>query len=65
MTRNFLREYVLSHRHLDEAFYAYMHALHADKTMLKYHPLKSRDDMNNYPEFLEKLRKGGEKNRPY
>lgn len=64
MTRKELREYVLAHRDDNEAFYAYMDKLHADKTRVKFPPLKSIDDMNNYPEFLEVLRKAGEKNRP-
>ena len=51
-----LQAYMLSHRDDDEAFYAYVDRLYAEANWgVKYPPLKSIDDMNNYPEFLEKL----------
>lgn len=56
MNKKELQAYILSHRDDDEAFYAYVDRLHAEATWGgKYPPMKSLDDMNNYPEFLEQL----------
>nr|WP_280989574.1 hypothetical protein [Gloeothece verrucosa] len=32
-----------------------MDKIHAEKTWVTHPPLKSMEDMENYPEFLEKL----------
>lgn len=61
MNRKELRAYVLKHRDDDEAFYAYMDKVKTETKRVKYPPLKSIDDLENYPEFLEKIRKEGEK----
>lgn len=61
MSRKELRAYVLEHRDDDEAFYAYRDKSKAEGKWIKYPPLKSIDDFENYPEFLEKIRKEGEK----
>ncbi|MGK7904358.1 MAG: hypothetical protein AB4352_23685 [Hormoscilla sp.] len=56
MNQKELQAYMLSHRDDDEAFYAYVDRLHAEgKWGSKYPPLKSLDDLKNYPEFLEQL----------
>jgi hypothetical protein len=61
MSRKELRAYVLEHRDDDEAFYAYRDKSKAEGKLVKYPPLKSIDDLENYPEFIEKIRKEGEK----
>ena len=61
MSRKELRVYVLEHRDDDEAFYAYRDKSKAEGKWVKHPPLKSIDDLENYPEFLEKIRKEGEK----
>lgn len=52
MTLQELRVYMLANRDNNEAFYAYI-----DKSKLEgwvtMPPLKSMDDLDNYPEFLE------------
>lgn len=61
MSRKELRAYVLAHRDDDEAFYAYRNKSKAEGNWVTHPPLKSINDMENYPEFLEKIRKEGEK----
>jgi hypothetical protein len=57
MSRKELRTYVLAHRDDDEAFYALADRISADAAnKVPYPPLKSLEDIENYPEFLEKLR---------
>ena len=48
-----LHEYVLAHRDSQEAFYAYVDKLHTEATWIEMPPLKSLEDLKNYPEFLE------------
>jgi hypothetical protein len=55
-----LRTYMLDHRDDDEAFYAYVDRSKAEGTWVKMPPLKSLEDLDNYPEFLEAIRKDGE-----
>ncbi|MBX9254674.1 hypothetical protein H1Q63_12070 [Desmonostoc muscorum CCALA 125] len=55
-----LHTYVLAHRDDMEAFYAYVDKLHAQATWIEMPPLQSLDDLQNYPEFLEKLSNGSE-----
>ena len=52
---------MLDHRDDDEAFYAYVDRSKAEGKWVKMPPLKSIEDLNNYPEFLESIRKDGEK----
>lgn len=52
-----LRAYVLSHREDEEAFYIYVDRINAECKRVTHPPLKSMEDMENYPEFLEKLRR--------
>jgi hypothetical protein len=57
MSRKELRSYVLAHRDDDEAFYALADKISADTANKVSLPLlKSLEDIENYPEFLEKLR---------
>jgi hypothetical protein len=56
-----LRTYMLDHRDDDEAFYAYVDRSKAEGTWVKMPPLKSLEDLDNYPEFLESIRKDREK----
>jgi hypothetical protein len=60
MSRKDLHAYVLAHRDDQEAFYAYVDKLHAEATWIEMPPLKSVEDLENYPEFLERLRRGAE-----
>jgi hypothetical protein len=48
---------MLEHRDDNEAFYAYMDRSKAEGTWIKMPPLKSIDDLDNYPEFLEAIGK--------
>jgi len=52
---------MLDHRDDDEAFYAYVDRSKAEGKWVKMPPLKSIEDLNNYPEFLESIRKDREK----
>ncbi|NJK77017.1 MAG: phenylacetate--CoA ligase [Microcoleus sp. SU_5_6] len=56
MSKKELRKYVLAHRDDNEAFYAYVDKINAEGNRVTHPPLKSLDDIENYPEFLEKLR---------
>ncbi|WP_038026390.1 hypothetical protein [Synechococcus sp. PCC 7336] len=50
-----LKAYVLSHREDDQAFHTYMDRLQAEATWTSYPPLKSMEDMENYPEVIERF----------
>jgi hypothetical protein len=56
-----LRAYMLAHLDDDEAFYAYVDRSKAEGNWVKMPPLKSIEDLDNYPEFLEAIRKDGER----
>jgi hypothetical protein len=56
MSMGDLRAYVLSHREDNEAFYVYVDRKQAQGTKIKHPPLKSVQDMENYPEVIDKLR---------
>jgi hypothetical protein len=60
MTLKELRAYVLAHRDDNEAFYAYMDRSRIEGKWITMPPLKSIADLDNYPDFLEKIRKDGE-----
>jgi hypothetical protein len=55
MSRKDLHTYVLVHRESEEAFYAYVDKLHAEASWIEMPPLKSVEDLDNYPEFLERF----------
>lgn len=52
-----LRAYVLAHRDDTEAFYALADRIHAEEGRVKYPLFKSLEDIENYPDLLEKLRR--------
>lgn len=56
MSAKELRAYVMTHRDDNEAFYAYVDRLHAEANWVEYLPLKSIEDLKNYPEVLEMFR---------
>ncbi len=60
MDRKDLHAYVLAHRDDQEAFYVYVDKLHTEATWIEMPPLQSVEDLENYPEFLERLRKSAE-----
>jgi hypothetical protein len=51
-----LRAYVLSHSDDNEAFYVYVDRKQAQGQATKYPPLKSLEDLENYPEVIERLK---------
>lgn len=55
MSQKDLHNYVLMHRGNQEAFYTYVDKLHAEANWIEMPPLKSLEDLKNYPEFLESL----------
>ena len=57
MTLKELRIYVLSHQEDNEAFYAFVDRLHSEKKWVTHPPLKSMEDMENYPDVIEKFRR--------
>ena len=63
MSRQELRAYVLAHRDDNEAFYAYMDKLNAEADSVKMPDLNSIEELDNYPEFIEKIRQEGEKRK--
>jgi len=60
MNHKDLHAYVLAHRDNQEAFYTYVDRLHAEADWIEMPPLQSAEDLENYPEFLEHLRKSSE-----
>ncbi|MBN3874759.1 DUF6887 family protein [Nostoc sp. JL33] len=58
MSHKELQAYVLAHRDNQEAFYAYVDKLHAEANWVEMPPLQSPNDLENYPEFLERVRNG-------
>ncbi|OUL35526.1 hypothetical protein BV372_10775 [Nostoc sp. T09] len=60
MSHKDLQAYVLAHRHDQEAFYAYVDKLNAEASWVEMPFLESPEDLENYPEFLEHVRKGSE-----
>lgn len=60
MSQKELHAYVLAHRDDQEAFYAYVDKLHAEANWVEMPPLQSLEDLENYPEFLERVRNGSE-----
>ncbi|MBN3899669.1 MAG: hypothetical protein HWQ41_31700 [Nostoc sp. NOS(2021)] len=58
MSQKDLQAYVLAHRDDREAFYVYLDKLHAEANWVEMPPLKSPEDLENYPEFIERVRNG-------
>jgi hypothetical protein len=55
MSQKELQSYALAHRDDQEAFYAYVDKLHAEATWVDMPALESPDELDNYPEFLERV----------
>ena len=62
MTKQELRAYVLAHRDDQEAFYVYMDKLSTEENRVKFPPLKSVNDMENYPDLLEQFSRDRKQN---
>lgn len=60
MNRKELKAYILKHRDDNEAISAYIEKSQAEGNWVKMPPLKSLEDLDNYPEFIEAIRKDGE-----
>ncbi|MEA5467695.1 DUF6887 family protein [Spirulina sp. 06S082] len=52
MNQKELRDYFLSHREDRDAFYAYIDKLHTEGNWIEMPPLKSLEDLENYPDFF-------------
>lgn len=61
MSRKELQAYVLAHRDDDRAFQTYVDKLHAEVNWTEHPPLKSIEDLENYPQFIEKLRRASKR----
>jgi hypothetical protein len=62
MTKQDLRAYVLAHRDDQEAFYAYVDILSTEENRVKFPPLKSINDMENYPDLLDRFSRDRKQN---
>jgi hypothetical protein len=51
MSQKELHDYFLTHRDDQEAFYAYVDKLHNEGNWVEMPPLKSLDELNQYPDF--------------
>jgi hypothetical protein len=60
MSQKELHAYVLAHRDDQGAFYAYVDKLHAEANWVEMPLLQFPEDLDNYPEFLERVRNGSE-----
>lgn len=60
MSQKELHRYVVAHREDTEAFYAYVDKLHAEANWVEMPPLQSLGDLENYPEFIDRLRSSNE-----
>ena len=60
MTRKELKAYVLKYRNDSEAISAYMEKSETEGNWITMPPLKSMEDFDNYPEFLETIRRDGD-----
>ncbi len=55
MSQKELHDYFLAHRDDQEAFYAYVDKLHREGNWVEMPPLKSLDDLNQYPDFMARF----------
>jgi hypothetical protein len=60
MSQKELHDYVLAHREDQEAFYAYVDKLHIEGNWIEMPPLQSEQDLENYPQFIERIRSSSE-----
>jgi hypothetical protein len=56
MNQKELRKYVLTHREDEEAFHAYVDLLHAEGNWVEMPALESEQDLDKYPEFIDRMR---------
>jgi hypothetical protein len=56
MSQKDLQAYFLAHRDDREAFYAYVDKLHTEASWVEMPPLQSLEDLENYPEFVDRVR---------
>jgi hypothetical protein len=61
MSQKELHNYVLTHREDLEAFNAYVDKLHAEGNWIEMPPLQSEQDLENYPEFIDRIRNNSQK----
>lgn len=57
-----LRQYVLSHREDETAFHIYVDRVNSEQERTTYPPLKSLEDLEKYPDVLNKLRQEATRN---
>jgi hypothetical protein len=57
MNQKELKNYVLEHREDQEAFHAYIDRLHTEGNWIDMPPIQSDQDLDNYPEFIEHIRR--------
>jgi hypothetical protein len=55
MSQKELHDYFLAHRDDKSAFYAYVDKLHAEGNWIEMPPLKSLQDLENYPDFVGRV----------
>jgi hypothetical protein len=55
MSRKELRAYLLTHRADEEAFFAFVDRSEAEANWIELPPVDSIEDLQNFPEFLNKL----------
>lgn len=60
MSQKDLHDYVLAHREDQEAFHTYVDKLYAEGNWVDMPPLQSEQDLENYPEFLARIRNTSE-----
>ena len=61
MSRKELLAYMLKHRDDEQAFYAYMDKVHAEPASEFYPAPQSIDELQNFPQLLERFRQEQEK----
>ena len=59
-----LRRYILSHREDNEAFYTFVDRVDTEKKWINNPPLDSIEDMDNYPGFVDKIKKDQDRKVP-
>jgi hypothetical protein len=60
MNQKELQRYVLEHREDQEAFYVYVDKLNAEGNWIDMPPIKSDEDLENYPDFIEHIRRSSQ-----
>jgi hypothetical protein len=62
MSQKELQRYVLANREDQAAFYAYVDRLNAEANWIEMPPLSSVEDMDNYPELINRFRNNSPQN---